>query len=114
MVTTRQRDRNQSGRSARVALAAAVNRQSAQKALRFPTSWREACMRQVFAAVLDGLLVTWVAGIGPLCWILRDGLGPNSVDSHGARALVRFLMPSWWGPVLAALVVLRLAARRRS
>ena len=69
-------------------------------------------MRQFFTTLFDGLLVTWVIGVGPLCWILRDGLGPNAVESHGGWAVARFLMTFWWGPVLAALVLLRLAARR--
>jgi hypothetical protein len=69
-------------------------------------------MRPFLTALLDGLLVTWVVGVGPLCWILRDGLGPNSVESHGGWAVARFLLTFWWGPVLAALLLLRLAARR--
>jgi hypothetical protein len=54
-----------------------------------------------------GLLLTvWLVGVGPLTWILRDGLGPGSVDSHGERAAVRFLMTFYWGPVACLLVVL--------
>jgi hypothetical protein len=69
-------------------------------------------MRNVLTTLLDGILAAWVIGLGPICWILRDGLGPNSVDSGGAMAVARFLMTLWWGPVLAGLVLLRLAARR--
>ncbi len=56
-----------------------------------------------------GLLAFWLVGIGPLCWILRDGLGPNSVESSGWHALIRFNLTFFWGPVallLAGFVVL--------
>lgn len=26
----------------------------------------------------------------PFCWLLRDGLGPSAVDSHGLEAVRRF------------------------
>jgi hypothetical protein len=70
-------------------------------------------MRRVVAAILDSLLIFWVLLVGPLCWILRDGLGPGAVDSHGVYAVLRFLFTFYWGPVLGALVVLRLALRER-
>jgi hypothetical protein len=69
-------------------------------------------MRQAIAAVLDALLMFWALAIGPFCWILRDGLGPGSVDSHGWYAVARFLMTFYWGPTLALLLALRLLVRR--
>ncbi len=30
-----------------------------------------------------------------MCWILRDGLGPDSVTSHGMEALQRFILGCW-------------------
>jgi len=59
--------------------------------------------------VLNTLILGWLL-IGPLCWILRDGLGPSSVDSMGSNAIVRFLFTFYWGPVLVALALLRLLA----
>lgn len=63
---------------------------------------------------LGGMLLTWVVGIGPLCWILRDGLGPGSDDSHGWAAVVRFLFTFYWGPVLLVLVTLYALCHRWS
>ena len=74
-------------------------------------------MRRAIAAVRDTLLLlllyfplfcllVWIAAIGPFCWLLRDGLGPDSVESHGAHAVARFLLTLYWGPVLVALAAL--------
>jgi hypothetical protein len=70
-------------------------------------------MRRAIAGVLDALVLFWALAIGPFCWILRDGLGPDAVDSHGPQAVARFLLTFYWGPVLATLVALRLLVRRR-
>jgi hypothetical protein len=69
-------------------------------------------MRWAITAGLDVLLVVWVLAAGPLCWLLRDGLGPGAEDSHGLDAVFRFWMTYWWGPVLTVLVLLRLTAWR--
>jgi len=69
-------------------------------------------MRRAFGTTLDVILVFWVLAIGPFCWLLRNGLGPGSVDSHGADAVVRFLLTFYWGPVVAVLVGLRLLVRK--
>src|SRR4051794_37857313 len=77
-------------------------------------------MRRATASILDTLLlllmllpifflVVWVAAIGPLCWTLRDGLGPDSVESHGAHAVARFLFTFYWGPVLVVRVALAIS-----
>ncbi|MDB5351786.1 MAG: hypothetical protein JWN86_3033 [Planctomycetota bacterium] len=70
-------------------------------------------MRQTISAALDGLALFWGLAIGPFCWLLRDGLGPGSVDSHGAHAVARFLLTFYWGPVFVALMALRLLVRQR-
>lgn len=70
-------------------------------------------MRRAIAAVLDAVIPFWILGIGPLCWILRDGLGPGAIDSQGMHSAVRFLLTFYWGPVLVALAALRLLVRRR-
>ena len=43
---------------------------------------------------------------GPICWILRDGLGPDAVDSHGWQAVARFLRTFYWGPITVLLALL--------
>jgi hypothetical protein len=48
---------------------------------------------------LAAALLTWV-GAAPLVWILRDGLGPDMVESVGARAVLKFLV-GWGAPALA-------------
>ncbi|HWG41721.1 MAG TPA: hypothetical protein VN688_02970 [Gemmataceae bacterium] len=68
-------------------------------------------LREIILALLNAFLLFWVA-VSPLCWILRDGLGPGSVDSHGLHSIVRFLMTFFWGPILLLLVVLRVIAGR--
>lgn len=55
---------------------------------------------------LQFCILLWVVAIGPFCWIMRDGLGPDSVESHGAHAVVRFLGTFYWGPVLLVLLAL--------
>lgn len=47
-----------------------------------------------------------IAG-APFVWFLRDGLGPDAVESHGLTALTRFAqdMAEIAGPALILLVV---------
>ena len=63
--------------------------------------------------VLIGALIAW-ASAAPLAWILRDGLGPDSVDTVGMAALAKFAA-GWGTPALIlalAILGLRLAERR--
>lgn len=62
-------------------------------------------MRQVISAVLCGVAVVWGVGVGPLCWVLRDGLGPDATESSGWAAVERFLPTFYWGPVALLLSV---------
>ena len=48
------------------------------------------CRRVLMVVLLAGLL-TWVAA-APLVWILRDGLGPDMVESGGVRSVLKFLV----------------------
>lgn len=70
-------------------------------------------MRQVIAGALYAFTLFWVAAVGPFCWLLRDGLGPDAVDSRGAGAVGRFLLTFYWGPVALALVAACLLLRAR-
>jgi hypothetical protein len=54
--------------------------------------------------ILTGALVAWAAA-APLVWILRDGLGPDAVDSDGVRAAFKLLV-GWGVPALALAVPL--------
>jgi hypothetical protein len=63
-------------------------------------------LRKVFLGLCSTLLFCWVMGAGPLCWILRDGLGPKAVDSSGWQAVNRFSRTFYWGPVAFALGLL--------
>jgi hypothetical protein len=67
--------------------------------------------------VVSGITVFFlVVLIGPLVWILRDGLGPDSTDSIGWGAVTRLFWTFYWGPatLLACLVgVVAYICRRR-
>lgn len=52
--------------------------------------------------VLLGALVTWVAA-APVVWIVRDGLGPDMVESDWPRSVFKFL--GIWGLPAMVLVV---------
>lgn len=69
---------------------------------------------RIIRDLLGGVLLFWVLGIGPLCWILRDGLGPKSMESHGLAAVARFFFTFYWGPVLVVLAGLCLLCHRGS
>lgn len=67
---------------------------------------------QLAAALLSAALIFWLL-MAPLAWILRDGLGPDAVASHGLEALTRALACFYWGPVALALFFARLFVGRR-
>ena len=60
------------------------------------------CLSFVRTILATGLAF-WVLA-APLMWILRDGLGPKSVDSTGISAVTKFL--GAWGIPSVVLVVL--------
>ncbi len=43
--------------------------------------------------------------LGVFAWAMRDGLGPDSVESHGWGAVSRLFWTFYWGPVLVALAL---------
>jgi hypothetical protein len=67
---------------------------------------------RTIAPIVDSLALFWALAVGPLCWILRDGLGPDATDTGGGTAIVRFLLTFYWGPILAALVITSLLLHR--
>lgn len=52
--------------------------------------------------LLEAALLCWIF-LAPFAWILRDGMGPDSVESHGLEAVVRALTNFYWGPIFLAL-----------
>ena len=62
--------------------------------------------RHVSMVILPGALVAWCAA-APLVWILRDGLGPEMVESSGAMSAYKFLVG--WGVPAVVLTVPLLA-----
>ncbi len=64
-------------------------------------------MRDFVLTLADALLICWVIVAGPFCWLLRDGLGPSAVESHGWTAVGQFLLTFSWGPSLLVLGGLR-------
>ena len=65
--------------------------------------------RQILTTIVLASLVTW-AMCAPLVWTVRDGLGPDSVDTVGTHAVFKFL--GMWGiPALARAVPLFVPTR---
>jgi len=51
-------------------------------------------------AALPGLGLCYLVMAAPFCWLLKDGLGPGSVESSGLEAASRF-----WGLVKGHLLI---------
>ena len=62
---------------------------------------------KVILVLIDSLLLITVLGVAPFAWILRDGLGPDSVTSNGFDALIRASMTFYAGPTALCLAGLR-------
>ena len=58
-------------------------------------------------------LLCWIF-MAPFAWILRDGLGPDSVESHGWEALWRALSFLNWGPIFLALLTANWLCKTRA
>ena len=65
-------------------------------------TWAAVCT--TVHALLVAALTVWSL-CGPFAWILRDGLGPESVESGGWEALRRAFWTFSWGPILLGLVL---------
>ncbi len=59
-------------------------------------------MRSTILTLLFSALTVW-SMVGLIAWVVRDGLGPDSVESHGWEALTRFCWTFYWAPVFVAL-----------
>ena len=65
-------------------------------------------MREVIQVLVDAMLVLAIIALVPFAWLMRDGLGPDSVTSSGVQAIFRCFMTFYSGPILIVLVALAL------
>lgn len=63
-------------------------------------------MRKAIQVIVDALLVFAVIALVPFAWLMRDGLGPDSVTSSGGQAISRCFMTFYSGPILIGLIAL--------
>jgi hypothetical protein len=63
-------------------------------------------MQIILSGLFLGLLVIGL----PFAWIMRDGMGPDSMESSGMNAVVRCLQTFYVGPALVILGLLAIAA----
>lgn len=71
-------------------------------------------MRRESTAVLDCCILVWALAFGPICWVLRDGLGPGMVCSQGINAIARFLQTFNWGLIFVVLLAMRFILVRKA
>jgi len=64
----------------------------------------ETKLRYVLLMTVDSLLFFAIFTVLPFAWILRDGLGPDSVSSAGLAAISRTFMTFYVGPAILLLV----------
>ena len=60
------------------------------------------------AAMLNSLLVL-VFSFLPIAWIIKDGMGPGSVESNGYEAILKCFKTFYVGQILILLGVLKLS-----
>ena len=58
-------------------------------------------------AMLNSLLVAGLSFL-PITWIIRDGMGPGSIESNGYEAILKCFKTFYVGPILILLGVLKL------
>lgn len=72
-------------------------------------------MKQITAALimlLRAASISWLT-FAPIAWIMRDGMGPDSVTSEGLAAIQRALFTFYYGPIALALLLANLLVQRR-
>ena len=57
-------------------------------------------MRFMLLALVDLILVLLIICILPFAWILKDGIGPDSVTTTGLEAVWKCLMSFYVGPAI--------------
>lgn len=68
--------------------------------------------RSALLAVVDLLLGFLMIAVLPFAWILKDGIGPDSVPTTGFAALGRVLMTFYVGPAILILVSTHLLLKK--
>ena len=58
--------------------------------------------------LVETLLLLGLLCVAPFAWILRDGLGPDSVQSTGFAAVGKAFMTFYTGPAILLLAAVRL------
>jgi len=71
-------------------------------------------LRNILLVAVDSLLLFAVVAVLPFAWILRDGLGPDSVRTTGLAALSRTFTTFYTGPAILLLTSLDLLIRSRT
>ena len=56
-----------------------------------------------FSALVDALLLMAIFCCAPFAWILRDGLGPDSISTSGFPAIKAAFMTFYAGPAILLL-----------
>ena len=72
-------------------------------------------MKQITTALIMLLRagsISWLT-FAPFAWIMRDGMGPDSVTSEGLEALQRAFFTFYYGPIALALLLANLLVQRR-
>lgn len=83
------------------------NPYSSPESTRTPIPW--SLVAATTSVILTGsATLLLIVLLGPLAWILRDGLGPSSTESSGLQAFEKMLGTFYWGPLttVAALTFL--------
>ena len=62
-------------------------------------------------SIIDGVLFFVIIALVPFAWILRDGLGPESITSTGINAITRIFFTFYSGYILIGLILLSIACR---
>ena len=57
--------------------------------------------------------ISWLC-FAPIAWIMRDGMGPDSVTSEGLAAVQRAFFTFYYGPIALALLSANLLVQRRT
>lgn len=63
-------------------------------------------MRKAAQVIVDALLLFAVIALVPFAWLMRDGLGPDSVTSSGFQAISRCFMTFYSGSIVIGLTAL--------
>jgi hypothetical protein len=66
-------------------------------------------MKRILILVADAAVGFAVLALAPFAWLMRDGLGPDAVESSGVAAIGRWFWTFSTGPILIGLGVAAVA-----